>query len=174
MLGNQNWSLAITETFLVVFRSRVTDSITTQGDTATQCVRFLPRDQDLDLALRRSHRDLDLALVFPRSREEDLGRRLDGDLFLSPRFHVLLEELELDLVADLVLSEAEIEPLLEREASLRFSDDESPALLVLSSSFGFLTTSAGGGDCWVFLLLENVGAFCVFYSVEDLVPHSSH
>ena len=144
MQGNQNWSFAITETFLVVSLSRVTASIMTQGDTAIHWVLLLPRDHDLDLGRRRLDLDLDLdlSLTPPLSREEDLGRRLEGDLFLSPRFQVLLEDLELDLVTDLVLSEADIETLRDREASLRFSGDSRP-LLVLSASFGFLAPSTG-------------------------------
>ena len=133
MLGNQNWSFAITETFLVVFLSRVTASIMTQGDTAIHWVLLLPRDHDLDLGRRWVDLDLDLSLTPPLSREGDLGRLLDGDLFLSPRFQVLLEDLELDVVTDFVLSEAEIETLRDRESSL--------TLLVLSASFGFLAPS---------------------------------
>ena len=131
-----------------------------QGDTAIHCVLLLPRDLDLDLGRRRLDLDLDLALPLSLSREKDLGRLgLCGDLFLSPRLHDLLEELELDLVADLVLSEADLEMLLEREPSLRFSD-ASLAVLVMSSPFGFRLTFPG--------LCIGVGSWVFFSSWSDL------
>ena len=111
-----------------------------QGDTAIQCVLLLPRDLDRDLAL-----------PLPLSREKDLSRRLNCDLLLSPLFHDLLDELEVDLVADLVLSEADLETLLDREASLRFSDER---LAIRVFSFGFRVPSRGlsvGAGGWVFL-----------------------
>ena len=117
-----------------------------QGDTAIQCVFLLPRDLDR----WRRMADLDLALRLPLSREKDLGCLLAGDPCLSPRFQDLLEELELDLVTDLLLSEADLdlETLLDPGASLRFSDD-SLASLILSSPFGLRATSTDGKG-WVF------------------------
>ena len=112
----------------------MTGAITTQGDTATQCVLLLPRDLDLDLAL----------LSLPLSRETDLGRLLDVDRFLSPRLQDLLEDLLVrlvDLVTDLVLREDDLETLRDGEGSLRFSAGSLAPV-------DFRATSRGGG--WLF------------------------